>query len=724
MSNIKFATPLPEQASRLGLLSHLASTGPQDIEMLLKALQIPTPAKAGVLRRLEKMEKEGIVFFSKNEQGQQQIKALSNSFETIFQGTAKGSGFLRQENGEDAFVDRNQNCSAFQGDTIIAWIIGKDEKGRPLGAVETILKRNRAPWIGTLEDKNGQLKLKSFDKRRPLLSISNTFEDQTLKAGQVVMATLEEHHQNEQSRLEKKEEVDKRDKILKPLSLNPCKFLGETLTAALASEVTKAELELPGEFPDEVQLEIKNLPNYLTGHYSKILDVRELPLVTIDGASSRDFDDAVHATTLPNGGFELTVAIADVSSYVQPGTALDKEALDRGTSVYLPDQVIPMLPEALSNELCSLNPGVDRLCVVCSMKLNEKGQVIDASFKKAVMNSHARLTYTDATQKMESFLEKKSQVSNGVEHNLTALALLQKTLDLQPGYEQRQDRIEYRFRLNSSGSVKVFEAEGRTFSHRVIETCMIMANVAAARHLKKKQQGVFRVHSQPLELRYDALSQTLQEFGIEVPQWENLNKEAYLSLLETVGMHSESKRLTPLTQRLPSSARYESVNGGHFSLGLDAYTHFTSPIRRYPDLLVHRALFDESLELKLDEVLEQCNEKEKRANHAERQVSERWRCSWLEQQGDKTFEGVVTGIRPNGVWVTIENGVEGLLSARDLPEGPYTFDSIRHELCSEKHVFTLGQVMTVHPRKISMGERKIDWGFGPFTLQMTPKNRF
>lgn len=677
---------LPATASRLHILIYLHQNGPVSVRQLFNALQIHEEAQENAFRRIQKMAKEDILSL-KSTSWDDPVQTNQKPIEGLFQGTSKGTGFLKIEQNLDGFIDKKQANGAFHGDFVRAWIIGRDEKGRFEIAIEHILKRNPSPWVGTVEFHHQQPCLKNFDKRRPLLPL--TASSDSIMEGMVVQAQL-----IQQSDLSSQLEIQQ--------------ILGEKLNPTLCSEVTKIELELPTSFSSDVLKEANDSSKDIlsTGR----LDLRQIPFVTIDGASSRDFDDAVYAKPCEDGGFDLWVAIADVSAYVQPNSLLDLEALNRGTSIYLPDQVIPMLPEVLSNELCSLNPGVDRLCVVCQMHINEKAEITQASFSKAIMHSHARLTYLNATQKMQE-ISSSSPHEFLVHQNLKALASLQYLFEIRHP-EHRKDRQEYRFKLKQDGQLQPYLPEERTLSHRVIETCMILANVSAANHLKSKQNGVFRVHSQPLEAKYDALNETLQAFGVQAPAWQDLNKQNYNQLLKTLQDHQESKRLTPLAQRLPSSAKYEMNNGGHFSLGLEAYTHFTSPIRRYPDLLVHRALFDEPLPVDLDQVLVLCNEREKRASLAERQVMDRWKCAWLEQQEEHNFEGIVTGIKSNGIWVTIAQGIEGFLSLKDIPGESWIFDPIRHELQNENLSLTLGSELIIHLKSVNMGERKIDWGYG------------
>ena len=679
---------LPEQASRAAILSHLSSTGPQDPEQIFKGLGLPPSTHDAVLGRIRKMVREKVISL---EHGR--FSSRQAPFQAIFQGKGKGGGFIRPTGArEDATVDRNVTATAFQGDIVEAVIIGHDDQNRPTAAVCRVLERNPMAWVGEVEQRNGRSYLHSFDKRRPDLVLETSPETgPDLADGMVVSARLN---------LSGDRPTLGVDAVL-ALELGPKN----------ASTITRAELDLPGAFPQAVLDEVGMLPDSPTAPYPDRFDVRQMPLVTIDGASSRDFDDAVHAASLPDGGFELHVAIADVSAYVPAGSALDLEARRRGTSVYLPDSVIPMLPEALSNGLCSLNPGVDRLCLVCVMTLNEKGEVTRAAFKRAVMHSHARLTYDNATARMKE-LDAGDRMVDTVDLNLSVLSRLQHLLDLRQGV-RREDRPEYRFRVSGDGHVVASLGEERTFAHRVIESCMIMANVAAAEALHGRQQGVFRVHEQPQEVRYEALRATMDAFGIPLPPRESLDRQSYQTLMDDVRQHPEAARLVPLAQRLPSPARYGADNGGHFSLGLAAYTHFTSPIRRYPDLLVHRALLGEDLGADLDAVLVSCNELERRASLAERQVSDRWKCAWLSGKTEEVMTGFVSGIRANGMWVTVANGVEGFLPARSLPDGPHGFDAVRHEIIGQGQSWTLGQKVDVHVKAVSLGDRRIDWGFGP-----------
>ncbi|MGH8112942.1 MAG: ribonuclease R, partial [Rhodanobacteraceae bacterium] len=502
--------------------------------------------------------------------------------------------------------------------------------------------------------------------------------------------------------------------------------LGERLQPSLIVGMAIESHGLSHEWPLQVRREAEDVEQEVTrAECEGRVDLTKLPLVTIDGADSRDFDDAVYAEPVRGGGFKLIVAIADVSHYVEPETALDREAYQRGTSVYFPGFVVPMLPETLSNGICSLNPDVQRLCLACEMRVNADGEVTHAKFQRAVMRSHARLTY-DAVWAVIGERERQARRDLGkllphVEH----LHALYKAFDIA---RKRRGTIEFEtsevdYGLNEKGEVVSLGTHARNDAHKLIEECMIAANVQAAKFLaRKKIQAPFRVHAPPPADKFEDLLAFLREYKLQLPPLADVTPADFATLLKRVADRPDAELFRSVLLRTQSLAAYQPANQGHFGLALDAYAHFTSPIRRYPDLLVHRAiryalaggkpaayLYTES---KMSTLAAHCSRTERRAEEAERDVDDRYKCAWMEQHVGAEFDGIVTGVTSFGLFVELtDSKVSGLVHITQLRNDYYQFDARRQELRGERTgtVFRLGDAVRVQVLRASMEDRKIDF---------------
>lgn len=441
-----------------------------------------------------------------------------------------------------------------------------------------------------------------------------------------------------------------------PYSAVVDQVIGLEPTAATIARFAALNHSITYEFGKEVMQEAAALGSEVRAEdLGDRRDLRNVPFVTIDGKKSRDLDDAVWAE--PRGtGWLLRVAIADVSHYVRPGTALDRSAQQRATSVYLPGTVWPMLPSSISQGLCSLNPGVDRLCQVCEMHIGPDGIVTDSSIYPAIMNSHARLTYEGVDQFLFRGASAPSSWNPDVKAPLAALKSVFEVL-----HAKRLERgamefgsTEVVFSFDAEGLVKDLHSPARTQAHRLIEECMVAANVEAAKHLDSAL-GVFRTHESPTTQRLDRLAPLLE--GEVLPSSENIRPSDLGALL------AKFPHLSSSILRTQGKASYTAMNMGHFGLGLTHYTHFTSPIRRYPDLLVHRALKGE-LSSELEPMLARCNEAERAATSAEREAIDRLRCAWLQGKIGTACEAKIDSVTARGVWVVLkENGASSFLPA-------------------------------------------------------------
>ncbi|MDX1812123.1 MAG: ribonuclease R, partial [Gammaproteobacteria bacterium] len=483
--------------------------------------------------------------------------------------------------------------------------------------------------------------------------------------------------------------------------------------------------ELPEKFPPEVESYAKLLPNAVPEDVKQgRVDLRDLPLVTIDGEDARDFDDAVYCEK--NGRYwTLYVAIADVSAYVKPETAIDKEAQNRGNSVYFPSKVIPMLPEQLSNGLCSLNPHVDRLCMVCEMQLTASANVKSYKFYEAVMRSSARLTYTEVAAAVVDKDEQVRHQHNGVLPHLEDLYTL-----YQAFAAKRKKRGVIEFDSNETRIVfgdnrkieKILPVE-RNDAHKLIEEFMIAANVAAAEYLESHDMpALYRVHNGPTDEKLQDLKAFLAEYGLRLGGGSSPEPKHYSALLDSVKDRPDRHVIETMMLRSLSQAVYCPDNVGHFGLAFDAYTHFTSPIRRYPDLLVHRAIkhlvknkkpksFRYSLE-DMEVFGEGCSMTERRADDATRDALDWLKAEYMQNKVGQVFTGKITTVTGFGVFVLLDDAyVEGLVHVTALDNDYYHFDPIKQRLVGERSrkMYRLQDEITVRVVRVDLEDKKIDF---------------
>jgi ribonuclease R len=623
---------------------------------------------------------------------------------------AEGYGFLRpDEGGDDLYLSPAQMRQVLHGDRVLASVVGMDRRGRRQGAIREVLERRVPRLVGRVVEEHGVVVVDPDDRRLHQDVLIPPDARGGARAGQIVVAEITEPP------------TSQRGPIGRIVSV-----LGEKLEPSLVVEMAIESHGLPDEWPADVTREAEAVEPHVTRreHVGR-MDLRKLPLVTIDGADSRDFDDAVYAEPLRGGGFKLIVAIADVSHYVQPETALDDEAYKRGTSVYFPGFVVPMLPETLSNGICSLNPDVDRLCMACEMRVAADGKVTRARFYPALMRSHARLTYDEVWQIVGVRDAESRRGAGKLLAQIDHLHALYQALDVarkQRGtIEFETSEVEYR--LDKHGEVVSLGARERNDAHKLIEECMIAANVQAAMFLaRKKIPAPFRVHAPPPVDKYEDLLAFLREYKLKLPPLADVKPRDFAMLLKRVAERADAELFRSVLLRTQSLASYQAANHGHFGLALDAYAHFTSPIRRYPDLLVHRAiryaladgkpaayLYTES---KMATIAAHCSRTERRAEDAERDVDERYKCAWMEKHVGSEFDGIVTGVTSFGLFVELtESKVSGLVHITQLRNDYYHFDARRHELRGEHggEVFRLGDMVRVQVLRASMEDRKIDF---------------
>ena len=449
-----------------------------------------------------------------------------------------------------------------------------------------------------------------------------------------------------------------------------------------------------------------------------------MPLVTIDGEDARDFDDAVHAEALEDGGWRLWVAIADVSYYVTPNSPLDQDAQERGTSVYFPSQVIPMLPEALSNGLCSLNPNVDRLCMVCEMTIDVDGQVISHQFHQGVMNSKARLTYT---QVAAILVDSDTSLRSEYKAVLPGLETMHQLFQAMLNARQQRGAIDFeltetQFLFDSKRKIEAIVPRERNDAHRLIEEFMVAANVSAAQFLLSKAlPALYRVHETPSAEKLSGLREFLGELGLMLGGGDEPSPRDYATLLQAAQQRQDAHLLQTVMLRSMKQAVYHPDNVGHFGLALEAYAHFTSPIRRYPDLLVHRAICHLINNKKINkwpyshedmvQLGEHCSMASRRADEATRDVSDWLKCEFMQDHVGESYDGVISGVTGFGLFVELNDiYIEGLVHITALKNDYYEFDANGHRLMGERtrQSYRLADKISVKVVRVDLDEKKID----------------
>ena len=611
------------------------------------------------------------------------------------EGHRDGHGFLVPDDGSaQVFLPPVEMRQLLHGDRAAVRVTGRDPRGRPAGTVVEVLERATRRIVGRLHAEHGVMFLVPEDRRIAQDILVPPAERGRAKPGQVVTVEL----------------VAQPSKHAQPIG-RVAEVLGQYADPGMEIEIALRKFDLPHEFSKKAQAAAHAMPAQVREEDLKgRRDLRALPFVTIDGETAKDFDDAVHATR-DGRGYRLWVAIADVSHYVRHGDALDLEARERGTSVYFPRRVIPMLPEKLSNGLCSLNPELDRLAMVCEMALTPKGAVARYEFYPAVIRSHARLTYTEvwamlSTQRAPAHLETLYEVFK----RLAAERRQRGAIDF--------ETIETRMVFDARGKIEQIVPETRNDAHRLIEECMLAANVCAGGFLiERSHPTLYRVHEVPAPEKVAALRDFLAELGLQLPGGEIPRPKDYAQLLDKIRQRPDFVLLQTILLRSLKQAVYSPDNAGHFGLAFEAYVHFTSPIRRYPDLLVHRAI-RACLEGRRYEGVDwdglglHCSETERRADDASRDVENWLKCFYMQDQVGGTYSGTVTGVTPFGLFVTLDDYfVDGLVHISELGRDYFQFDAARHMLLGERtgKRYRLADRMRVKLVRVDLETRKIDF---------------
>jgi ribonuclease R len=697
----RYAHPLP---SREFILQILTEQGvPIAEERLARLLEIRQDELELFARRLAAMERDGQIM--RNRKNAICVVDKLDLIKGTVQGHPDGYGFvIREDGGPDLFLGPKEMHKVLHGDRVMVREIGVDRRGRPEGSIVEVLERANSRLVGRLYSEHGILFVVAENKRISQDILLLPGADMGAMPGQVVTVEI----------------VEQPSRYAQPMG-RVVEVLGGYTDPGMEIEIALRKHNLPYVFPPEVAEVAAKLPRkVLKKELKGREDVRHLPLVTIDGETARDFDDAVYCE--PQGkGYKLFVAIADVSHYVRDGEALDREALNRGNSVYFPRRVIPMLPEELSNGLCSLNPEVDRLCMVCEMDITGGGNIKKYRFYPAVMHSHARLTYTQVAAALSDPEGETGRGLGGLLPHLQHLHRLYKILA--KAREKRGaidfETIETQMIFDAQGKIERIVPVHRNDAHRLIEECMLAANVCASDFLQRHNHStLYRIHEGPTPEKLEALREFLKEFGLALGGGDEPHAKDYAKLLAKLqGRHDEQLLQTVMLRSL-QQAVYSPDNVGHFGLAYESYTHFTSPIRRYPDLLVHRAiravLQGEVYRpgKKWNELGLHCSMTERRADDATRDVETWLKCYYMRDKVGETYAGTVSGVTGFGLFVALDDiYVEGLVHISDLGDDYFHFDPAKHQLLGERSGkrYRLGDQVQVKIVRVDLETSRIDF---------------
>ena len=702
----KYDNPIPSREFIMDLLSE--SEGPMDREQIAAALKLFDEEQLEALRRrLRAMERDGQILF--NRRGGYGLVSKMNLVRGRVIGHGDGFGFLvPDDGGDDLFLSAKQMHACLHGDRVVAMVTGVDRRGRREAAIVEVLEHANHHVAGRYYFENGVGFVVADNKRINQDILVLPEQAYGAENGQLVVVEITEFPSNRKQAMGRVVEI-----------------LGDHMAPGMEIDMAIRSHDLPQVWSPLVDAECEHLSvDVPEGDKQGRVDLRQLPLVTIDGEDSMDFDDAVFCE--PHGkGWRLVVAIADVSHYVKPVTALDAEARLRGNSVYFPGRVIPMLPEALSNGLCSLNPGVDRLCMVCDMEISDKGKLGHYRFYPAVMHSHARLTYNKVAAIL---VDGDTSLRQEYQHVLPSLEHLYALYQALQARRQKRGAIDF-----DTTETRIVFGEGRKIdsivpvqrndAHKLIEECMLMANVATAEYLAANHlPTLYRVHDKPKQEKLTALREFLAELGLSLRGGDTPSAADYGELLAKIRGRDDAHLIQTVLLRSMNQAVYSPENNGHFGLAYEAYAHFTSPIRRYPDLLVHRGIRhilsgqpSETFRYSVQDMLslgEHCSMTERRADEATRDAMDWLKCEYMMDKVGQDFDGIITSVTGFGIFVELRDiYVEGLVHITGLGEDYFQFDPSHHRLLGERtrKIFRLGDKVRVQVARVDLDDRKIDF---------------
>ena len=732
----KYENPVPSRDALIMLLEQ--APGPMTHPQVCELLGEEDEGRIEALRRrLIAMCRDGQLISNRRNQFMPMKKA--DVVHGTVMGHRDGFGFVLRDGDDDVYLSNRQMRKVFHGDKVAVQILGLDRRGRPEGKIIDVLEQNTTQVVGRYFEESGVGIVQPDNKRIPLEILIPPEGRKGAEHGQFVVAQIT--RQPSQKGLPMGDIVE---------------VLGEHLAPGMEIDVAIRSHSIPHEWPEAVTTEADAIPSEVTeADKQNRIDLRHLPFVTIDGEDARDFDDAVYCErNKSTGGWRLWVAIADVSHYVQVNAPLDKEAHLRATSVYFPGFVVPMLPEKLSNGLCSLNPHLDRLTMVCEMTISKAGRVSSYQFMEGVIHSHARLTYNkvwdminpDGDPEVQGqWREHYADVVPHVDELYRLFGILRQQREVRGAMDF--DSVETRIVFDSERKIQEIVPTERNHAHMLIEECMLSANVCAADFFSRYEiPALYRVHKGPSAEKLENLGSFLTEMGLTMPNGKDPKPSDYQTLLQKIQNRPDSHLIQTVLLRSLSQAKYEPENEGHFGLAYKAYTHFTSPIRRYPDLLVHRGIrsvirSDRACKhvLRVDGAKpinkrtiypydlqamvvmgEHCSMAERRADDATRDVTDFLKCEFIRDRVGEDFEGVISAVTGFGLFVELKNVyVEGLVHVSTLQNDYYQFDPIKHRLTGERtrRSFRLGDTIWVRVMSVELDDRKVN-----FELTTAPIN--
>ena len=695
-------------ASRELILKVIHEEGAMLHENIIEVLELRTDEQLEALRRrLNAMVRDGQLIRNRRD------GYVPVNEEDLISGRviahADGFGFLvPDEGGDDIFLHGRQMRTLLHGDKCVVQISGKDRRGRLEGAVINVTERANDRIVGRLFIESGMAFVVADNKRitHDFMIPQNELGGAT--HGQIVIVEITQQPSFKGRAIGRISDI-----------------IGDHMAPGMEIDIAIHAHNIPFLWPDDVKQQVARISaEVIEADKKDRRDLTGMPLLTIDGEDARDFDDAVYCEK-SGKGWKLYVAIADVSHYVQRESALDTEAYNRATSVYFPERVIPMLPEVLSNGLCSLNPDVDRLCMVCEMQFDANGKMTSSDFFDAVMHSHARLTYNKVSAMLEDNHQTLREEYSDVLPHLETLFDLYKALITQRKKRGSIDfeTTETRIVFDENKRIDSIVPTSRNEAHKIIEECMISANIAAATFLEKHEiPGLYRVHGGPKEDKMDDVRDFIQGLGLKFKKGGKIAAQDYARIINQVKDRADFHLIQTVLLRSLSQAVYSPDNEGHFGLSLENYAHFTSPIRRYPDLLVHRAIRHIIEGNKVGKFFyrhsdmvtlgEHCSANERRADEATRDAVSALKCEFMQSRIGETYPGVITSVTGFGLFIELNDiYVEGLVHITNLPKDYYQFEPVTHRLIGERtgQVFQLGDAVTVTVAGVNLDERKIDF---------------
>ena len=703
----KYVNPIP---SRELILSTINEYGEVTHQQLAKAFNIDDPDQFDALgNRLKAMARDGQV----NRDGRP-YRYRTVTEHDIVTGTLsahpKGFGFVILSDMPDLFLHEKQMRWVFNGDTVEAVGTSTDNRGRTEGRIIDVTARQQNQFIGTLaQDEDGYcVELGSPNNHQPITVTEDNVKAMDVKLGYPVKVDVIDWPNQHEFATGKITEV-----------------LTDDNDRELIIETTLLNYDIPFEFSAATLKQANDYREPSGKDLKGRTDLRDIPLITIDGEDARDFDDAVFAEKRSGGNYRVLVAIADVSNYVTPNSPLDVEAYERGTSVYFPHRVIPMLPEVLSNGLCSLNPNVDRLCMVADIKVSRAGKVTGYEFYPAVMNSQARLTYNQVN---DYFNDPKDA---SIPESLTGNAEVKKSVDtLHQLYDllmkKREERhamefetVETYIKFNETGGIAAIVPRTRGDAHKLIEECMLLANTCAANFaLEHELPVLYRNHDKPDSEKSMRIHEYAKNFGLTFPE-ESPTQADYQRIIEATKDRPDAISIHSMLLRSMMQANYAPDNIGHFGLAYDEYSHFTSPIRRYPDLMLHRAIkakvtnsAQPVMDFSLDGAGTQTSDTERRAEKASRYVESWLKCHYMKDHVGEDFEGVVTSVTSFGLFITLTDlYIDGLVHISNVGDDYFVYDEKQQQLIGKDkgNLFGLGDLVKVKVAGVNMDLLQIDF---------------